>query len=77
MELNVGQSLFEAIVNVTGHTPLESDMQAILSAVEKDNNLKNIDALHGVSCCDCKKELENAKEAIKDMQSELNSNMGH
>ena len=25
-----------------------------------------------VSCCDCKKELEDAKEAIKDMQDELN-----
>jgi len=30
------QNLFEAIINVTGFTPLESDMFEIISAYEKD-----------------------------------------
>lgn len=34
--LITGQNLFEAIINVTGFTPLESDMQEILWAVERD-----------------------------------------
>ena len=36
------------------------------------DDIVNLLPIHDVSCCDCKKELENANEAIKDMQDELN-----
>ncbi len=36
--------------------------------------VKNNDLLHDVSCCDCKKELEDAKGFIKDLQEELSYN---
>lgn len=42
MELNVGQNLFETLQDVTGFTPLQSDMQAIISAIQEDN--RRIDA---------------------------------
>ncbi len=36
-KLEAGQNLFDALQDVAEFTALESDMQAILSAVEKDN----------------------------------------
>jgi hypothetical protein len=39
---------------------------------ELEEQVLNTESLHDVSCCDCKKELEDAKESIKDMQDELN-----
>jgi hypothetical protein len=40
-EITFGQNLFETIQNVTGFTPLESDMQEIINAVKEDNELVN------------------------------------
>ncbi len=47
-ELRVGQNLFEALKNVCDFIALESDMQAILSAVEKDNSDKKNERLDDV-----------------------------
>ena len=40
-EITFVQNLFETIQNVTGFTPLESDMQEIINAVKEDNELVN------------------------------------
>lgn len=44
IELKRGQHLFNALYDVCGFTALESDMDEIIRAVEKDNeqNLKDI-----------------------------------
>ena len=50
------QNLFEAIQNVCGHTPLESEMFEIIAAYEKDRAIANAVAIcdHKQSVCKCK-----------------------
>ena len=41
---------------------------------EHDELVNKTNDIHDVSCCDCKKELEDAKGFIKDLQEELSYN---
>jgi hypothetical protein len=40
IELEVGQELHEALLRICGYTATEFEMQRILEAVKKDNNIK-------------------------------------
>ena len=56
----------ESVDGTLGYVLEETDFENVAEIIV------NLLPIHDVSCCDCKKELENANEAIKDMQDELN-----
>ena len=47
---------------------MEDDFEIVI------DEIVNLLPIHDVSCCDCKKELEDAKGFIKDLQEELSYN---